>query len=282
MSALVLLIGITVHAQDSEFNLDETYQIAQDGTVYLDSDDAEVTIKGSDRSEVHVVVYHRLDVDGWELKSGEEFKMNVETRNGNLYIKEAERDGGRLLFGSVQEEYRITIEMPKSAALDIKGDDGTYDISNVGSAVRINADDSEIELMGATGTNFEFNIEDGSIQMDQGKGKLKLSMDDGEFRVRQANFSEIDADIEDGEMDITTSLADDGYYLFDMDDGDLELNIAGGGGEFDIDYDNNNVSVGSNFKEVHKDEEHALYRLPGGNAKVEIDSDDGDIELRTI
>lgn len=277
-----LLVGMSAKAQDSEYNLDETYQVDQDGTVYLDSNDAEVTIEASDRSDVHVVVYRNVDVDGWELKSAEEFKMNIENRGGDLHIKEADRDGTRLLFGNVDEEYRITLEVPRSIALDIQGDDDSYEITGVGSAVRINADDSEVELDGATGDSFEFDLDDGSIRMDQGKGQLKLNMDDGELYVRKADFSEIDADFDDGEMDITTSLSDQGFYLFDMDDGDIELNVAGGGGEFDISHDDPNVNVGSNFEVISEDEDRSVYRLPGGDAKIEIDTDDGDIELRTI
>lgn len=282
LSALLLFVGITAQAQDTEFNLDETYQIDESGTVYLDSDDAEVTIEASDRSDVHVVIYHSVDVDGWELKSGEEFKMDVETRAGNLYVKEANSGGNRLLFGNVEEEYRITLEVPKTVALDIKGDDGTYDITDIGAALRIDADDTEVEIRGATGNSFEFNIDDGSVEMDRGQGELTMDMDDGEFRVRQASFREIDGDFDDGEMDITTSLADDGFYLFDMDDGELELNISGGGGEFDINHDDGDIRVGSSFEEIMKEEEHSLYRLPGGDATIEIDSDDGDIDLRTI
>ncbi len=282
LSILIFVIGISAQGQDSEYNLDETYQIDQDGTVYLKSNDAEVTIRGSERSDVHLVVYHNVDVDGWELKSGEEFKMDVENRNGDLHIKEADRDGSRLLFGNVQKEYRIRVEVPRSVALNIQGDDDDYEISDIGSALRLDADDAEVELNGATGESFEFDMDDGSIRMDQGQGELKLNMDDGELNVRKADFSEIDTDVDDAELEITTSLANDGYYLFDMDDGDLEMNIAGGGGEFDINHDDNNVNIDSNFEVVSEDEERSVYRLPGGNAKIEIDTDDGDISLRTI
>ena len=279
---LFLLAGMSAEAQDSEYNLDETYQIDANGTVYLNSNDAEVTIEASDRSDVHLVVYHNVDVDGWELKSAEEFKMDVENRGGDLHIKEADRNGARVLFGNVDEEYRIRLEVPRSVALNIQGDDDSYDISDVGAALRIDADDSDIEIDGATGDSFEFDLDDGSINMEQGQGELKLSMDDGEFYVRKADFNEIDADFDDGEIDITTSLSDQGFYLFDMDDGDIELNIAGGGGEFDISHDDPNVNVGSNFEVIREDEDRSVYRLPGGDAKIEIDTDDGDIELRTI
>lgn len=279
---LLFTVAIPIQAQDTEYNLDETYEVDTEGTVYLNSDDAEVTIEATDRSDVHVVVYHSVDVDGWELKSGEEFSMNVESRGGDLYIDEADRNGARLLFGSIERDYRINLQVPKSIALDITGDDGSYELSDIGGALQIEADDADVELRGVTSSSLDFEIDDGSIEMDQGRGVLTLMMDDGDFRVREAQFSEIDADVDDAELDITTSLTDDGFYLFDMDDGDLELNISGGGGEFDISHDDTNIRVGSSFKEIRSNEDNSVYRLPGGTATIEIDTDDGDIDLRTI
>lgn len=279
---LLFLITVLSYAQDNEYNLDETYSIEQNGTIHLISDDAEVEITGSDRSDVHLVVYRRVDVDGWRIKSEGSFKMEVENRGGDLYIREADTDEHRVILGNVSEEYRITIEAPRNVALDLQGDDETYRISDIHQGVHLSADDADIELDGVKGDEFNFDIDDGSIRMSEGRGRLKLQMDDGELYVRKAEFNEIDADFDDGEVDITTALAADGFYLFDMDDGDIELNVAGGGGEFDIHHDNPNIRAGDNFEEVSADEDRTVYRLPGGNARIEIDSDDGDIELRTI
>lgn len=279
---LVCMIGMQVQAQDHEYNLDETYSIDKSGTVHLQSNDAEVNIQGTDRSDVHLVVYRYVDVDGWEIKSEDKFRIIAENRNGDLYIREDKEENRRLIFGNVEEEYRIDIEVPMDVALDIKGDDDNYDISNVNLDVKISADDSDIELSNMRGENFELDLDDGSINMDSGQGKLKLNMDDGELYVRKASFTEIDVSADDGEIDISTSLAADGFYRFDMDDGDLELNIAGGGGEFDINHDDASIRVGNEFEEERSDEHRSLYRLPGGESRVEIDTDDGDIELRTI
>lgn len=279
---LLCLIGMQVQAQDHEYNLDETYSIEKNGTIYLQSNDAEVNIQGTDRSDVHLIVYRYVDVDGWEIKSEDRFEMIAENRDGDLYIREDKEENRRLIFGNIEEEYRIDIEVPRDVALDIKGDDDNYDISDINLGVKISADDSDIELGGMQADDFEFDLDDGSINMDVGQGKLKLNMDDGELYVRKASFTEIDARADDGEMDISTSLATDGFYRFDMDDGDLELNIAGGGGEFDIHHDDASIRVGSEFEERSSDEHRSVYRLQGGESRIEIDIDDGDVELRII
>ncbi len=280
--AFIFVMGTQLYAQD-QYNLNETYEIEQNGTIHLSSDDAEVTIEGSDRSDVHLVVYRDVDVDGINVGSTGIFRIDVEQRDGDLYIREDDRDEQRhVIIGTVEEEYRITLEVPRHVSLDLQGDDDSYEISNINSGISINADDSEIELSEVTGSEFDFNLDDGHISMDEARGRLKLSMDDGELDVRQAEFTEIDANMDDGELDITTSLADGGLYLFDFDDGDLEFNITGGGGEFDIHHDDRNISVEDNFEEVSSDDERSVYRLSGGDARIEIDTDDGNIELRTM
>ncbi|WP_138431973.1 DUF4097 family beta strand repeat-containing protein [Fodinibius saliphilus] len=277
-----LILSISVYAQDGVFNLDREYEIDSGGTVHLNSDDADVTIEGSDRSNVHLVVYRNIDVDGWKLGSSGEFDIEVEERGGDLYIREVDSEKFRMLFGSVESEYRITLEVPSNVSLDLQGDDDDYEISDIEGALSVNADDSDLDLSGMTGNDFSFDLDDGSIRMDEGRGDLKVRMDDGDVYVRQAAFNEIDADFDDGEMDITTSLANDGLYIFDFDDGELELNITGGGGDFDISHDNASIRTDNMFEELDKDERRSLYRLSGGEARVEIDIDDGDVELRTM
>ncbi|NGP88684.1 DUF4097 family beta strand repeat-containing protein [Fodinibius halophilus] len=280
--AATLIMANAVYAQDGVFNLDREYQVNSGGTVHLSSDDAEVTIEGSDRSSVHLVVYRNIDVDGWKLGSRGEFDIEVEERGGDLYIQEKNSEEFRLLFGSVEEEYRITLEVPSDISLDLQGDDDDYEISDIQGSFSVNADDSDLDLSNMTGDDFSFDIDDGSIRMDQTRGSLKLRMDDGDMYVRQGNFDEIDAYLDDGEVDITTSLANDGLYIFDFDDGDLELNITGGGGQFDIRHDNAGIRTDNSFEELDRDERRSLYRLLGGEARIEIDIDDGDVELRTM
>lgn len=280
VTVVLIALNVSLQAQDREFKLDNVYPVEENGIIHLNSDDAEVTIKGSDRSDVHVVIYRRLDVDGWKVKSDGEFSVEVENRDGDLYITENNTEEHRLVLGEVNEEYRITLEVPESVGLEIKGDDDTYDISNIDLGVNLSADDSDVELSDVRGENFTFNIDDGNIKMNEARGNLSLKMDDGELFVREAEFSEVDADYDDGQIDITTSLADDGLYLFDMDDGELELSVTGGGGTFEIDHDDQDLYVGDQFEKVRSDEDESVYRLEGGNARIEIDTDDGRVELQ--
>ncbi|PAU95127.1 hypothetical protein CK503_02695 [Aliifodinibius salipaludis] len=282
MISVLLLVGaLSVEAQNNEYNLDQDYGIAADGTVFLDSDDADVEIRSSDRFDANVNVYHRVDVDGIEWGSEDDFKMNVKQRNGDLYIEEAERNNTNFRFGKVEREYRITIEIPRGVSIDVKGDDGTYSISDVGGAINMVADDSDISVRNATGEDFSFKIDDGVVRMDKGQGKLAVTLDDGEFRVDNGRFSEIDVRGDDAALYFGTGLSDAGKYYFNIDDGDMELEILDGGGSIDIAHDDTDINTFGAFSKISGEEERTVYRLNGGQAKVEIESEDGDIVLRS-
>jgi hypothetical protein len=265
-------------AQNNEYVLDENYDLSPDGTVFLDSDDAEVTITGSDRNDVRLSVYHRIDVDGIEWGGGD-FKMNITQRDGDIYIEEAEQNNS-FRIGNIEREYRITIQIPRRIPIDIKGDDGTYDISDTGGAIRIMADDSDINIRNAAGEDFTFMIDDGAVYMDKGQGKLSVTLDDGEFRVENGLFNEIDASADDGDLSFGTELYDDGRYNFSIDDGELELDILGGGGNIDVVYDDTNINIFGGFTIISDSEERTVYSISGGSASVNIGIEDGELYLR--
>ncbi len=175
---LPLTFCLSLSAQDSEYNLDETYAIETGGTIHLSSDDAEVNITGSDRSDVHLVVYRKVDVSGFKVESKGDFSIEVENRGGDLHIQESNEESRRLIVGSVREDYRITIKAPRDVALDLSGDDDTYRIADIDRDITIDADDADIELGGTSGDNFSFDIDDGDIEMEGGSGRLDLTMDE--------------------------------------------------------------------------------------------------------
>lgn len=280
---LLFVPGICLAQSTDEFNLDKVYAIDSGGTVSLQSDDANVTITGSNREDVRVVVNYRLRVKGFSFGQKDRFEMIVEEEGGNLRIYEKERDfGNRVVFGSSREEYEITLEVPRGVSLELDGDDENYEITSVDGALDVDADDAEITMSDCRGDNFSFNLDDGKVRMDRGKGSLRMDIDDGDVLILNGEFADVEIESDDSELEIATSLSDEGNYRFDFDDGDLRLQIAGGGGEFDIRHDNADISTDGAFERTLDEEDRSVYNLPGGNAQVRIYSDDGDIDLRII
>ncbi len=280
LSALFTIVFVPVFAQDdNEFHLDKSYTVSKTGTIKLSTDDADVFIEGSDRNDIHVKIDRVIESRGihWGNK---EFDISVELIDGDIIIRDREW-GNRSMVGYIREEYTIHIEAPASMLLDIKGDDGDYEIAFMAGDVRIVADDGNIFLNHCTGSSTYFDLDDGDVVMEGGRGKLSVNMDDGDIEISNASFSSINMDIDDGDVELHTSLDDNGEYIFHIEDGRLMLSIINGGGEFDIRHDDGNIRYDSSFKLIDEDDDFAILILPGGNASIKVRGDDTSVSLRT-
>ena len=274
----VLFLSSAVWAQTSEFNLDETFPIDRGGTVKMRTGDADITITGSDRSDVHIKVHRKVTVKGLQF-GDERFEVDVRNEGGDLVIKER-TDGGRIsMMGYLREVYTIDIEAPKDVSLEIRGDDDDYVIRNIDGSISLNIDDGNAELTACDGKDFYFSFDDGDIEMDKGAGKLYVRADDGNLKIDNADFYDIEASMDDGDIEIETSLAENGEYSFRASDADIILTITAGGGDFDIRHDDTRVSYSRNFETLFNEEDETRLKLRSGSAKVKIRADDAHIRL---
>lgn len=274
-----LLLVTCVFAQEGGFHLDKEYKIDSKGLLNLNSSDGKVFITGSTRTNVHVKIDRKITTRGWTW--GEDnFRIDVREENGNLKIEEKKDASHIAIVGYYNEEYKIEIEVPEGISLKVRGDDGDYYIKNVNGSIVLYLDDADAELADCKGDNFEFRLDDGDIRMDQGKGKLEVVGDDADIEIYKANFSSVRADIDDGDLIIETSLANNGEYFLESQDGTIALNITGGGGEFNIRHDDANVSTEGNFKMIEKSENETRISLANGTAKVSVRADDARVKLR--
>lgn len=272
-----LFIHINGFAQEEEFHMDEVFNIDKGGMIKLSSDDAQVTITGSDRKDVHIKIDRSVVVKG--LKWGSrDFTIDVEVRNGDIYIREKSR-GSVSMVGYSKEDYKILLEVPHHVSLDIEGDDDDYEISGINGSVALDIDDGNAELRNCIGQSFRFKLDDGDITMDQASGKLFFRADDGDLRVRNATFSDIDATLDDGDLMIETSLTDNGEYYFRADDSDITLDITKGGGDFKVFHDDTRISSSEEFSVTEKSENRTNLKLANGTARIEIRADDARVKL---
>ncbi|OEK02019.1 hypothetical protein BFP97_11020 [Roseivirga sp. 4D4] len=276
---LALLVG-NVSAQDKNFSLDEVYSLAADGTVHLRSQDANVKITGSDRSDVHVVIERTEIVRGVRTNRGR-FNVEVEERQGDLYITESERRGASFQIGMRRVDYEIEIEMPQTGSLRIKGDDDDYVIRSVNGNISIETDDGDVELIECNGDKFDLELEDGDLRMDGGNGSLYVRVDDGDLDIRNGNFDRVEVAAEDGNVSLETTLSDNGVYEVRGDDADIDFVVLSGGGEFNVSKDDGRISSTSAFETIQETERRAKLSLNGGKADVDIRVEDGRVRLST-
>jgi hypothetical protein len=277
---LLSLIVSFASAQDGEFHLDKVYKIAKNGTIDLSSSDAKVFITGSLRPDAHVKIDRKVTVKGL-YSSSSEFSVEVTPADGDLRIREHQNSFNSGIVSYYKEEYRIEIEAPEGVSLTIRGDDGDYFIKNVNGSISMSIDDADAEFSDCKGNKFTFRIDDGDIRMDKAKGILDIDADDADVEIYHAAFTSIHADVDDGDLIIETSLADNGEYYFQSQDGLISLDITGGGGEFDIRHDDGHVITHGNFKTTYDSEDHKKVSLANGTAKVSVRGDDARVKLNS-
>lgn len=271
--------------QIKEYRLDESYPINNDGRIELHSNDADVTIKGTNRSDIRLVVHREIDQRSWPKRKNEEnFFIEVELAQDEAIIREVFRDRYQSNWGINvvnEKRYTIDIEVPKGLDLVIYGDDDDYLIEDISGTIQLHANDSDAELRHCTGSSFEFRLDDGDVYLSGGRGQLDMRGEDGDFTFMDCDFEEVRARIDDGSIFLATNLYNDGRYEFTSEDGDIDLEIMEGGGQIDVYMSDGRVRFDREW-EVRKESEHRtqLYK-PGGTARVDIETDDGSVRIKT-
>lgn len=276
---LILFVSIVfVQAQDDEFKLNETYRISPNGTLKLDSDDARVSIVGSNRKDVKVDIYRKVETKGIQFGS-RDFEIIVEEEHGNLHIFERTSGGSISMIGYYSEEYTIDIEVPASVNLDIEGDDDDYLISQMNGNIELDIDDGDVILRNCRPITFNADIDDGDIEADQLFGKVKLDIDDGDVVILDGNITDLTVYVDDGDIEVHTAMTGSGEYYLKGDDCTIELYALEGGASFDIRHDDSRIRTGDNYRITEEDEHYMNVTLNDGNTKVKIRVDDASIRL---
>jgi hypothetical protein len=275
--AFVMLTFISVaFAQDGSFHLDQEYDISKTGKIDISTSDARVFITGSNRSKAHVKIDRVVTTRGWNATDG--FKVEVTAADGNLNIREYQT-GPTVSVGYFHEDYKIEIEVPDGVSLTVRGDDGDYFVKQIHGSIKMSLDDADAELTGCNGNEFDFRFDDGDLRMDQGKGSITVRADDADIEIYKGEFSTIDAEVDDGDFIVETSLADNGTYNINSEDGSIHMKVTGGGGNFDVSHDDATFTFTGNFRTVEASDERTRLSLYDGTANVMLKADDASVRL---
>lgn len=262
-----------------EFHLDKVYEMSATGTLNLNTEDADVRIVGSNRSDVHVKIDRVVTSRGASSRS-RSFDVDVENRNGDLFIRENKgRSRGFIGVGYFRTDYDILIELPEGASLRVRGEDDDYYVKNVNGAIEMETEDGDIELVDCNGSDFEFILEDGDLKLDGGKGKFYARLDDGDIDMINGGFDNVEIQVEDGNVTMETGIADNGVYDIRADDARIDFVVLSGGGDFRVTKDDGRVRATSDFETIRENDYRSELKLAGGKADVQIRTNDGSVRL---
>ncbi|MEM9718137.1 MAG: DUF4097 family beta strand repeat-containing protein [Bacteroidota bacterium] len=279
--SLILFQFCSLHAQDHVYDLDESYPIDPNGLLTLYSNDAEVTIKGSDVEEVHLVVHREVVYKKWpKRKDDRDFFVEVELDKDEVIIRERQESSGSGIYWTNEKNYTITLEVPNGMSLKLYGDDDDYLIEDIQGTIVLDAEDGDAELKHCTGDKFDLRMDDGTVYLSHGTGKLFIRGEDGDFMIEKGSFEQVDARMDDGTIYLSSEFYDEGSYELQTEDGEIDLEMLAGGGDIIVRMSDGDVRWGKGF-DVKEDSDHKvkLYH-PAGSSRIYIDTDDGDISIK--
>lgn len=270
---------VFAHQQDNAYKVDKEYQLSPSGKLTLKCSDAKVSITGSQRNNARVRIFRSVINKGLWINTKDEFHVNIQESNGDLFVEERQRNSSIAFFGYANIIHTINIELPETASLEIKGTDGDFLIRHVNGIIAADVDDADIDVVDCLGSDFRFDMEDGNLKVDKGKGKLEVTASDGNVAISNGNFVQINASIRDGNLDVSTSIANEGQYQINAGDGSVSFAVLNGGGTFDVRHGDRRVTAEGKFKRIEDSDDRKKFELGNGTAKVNIRAGDARIRL---
>lgn len=233
-----------------------THSISKGKTLFLSSEDADVTIKGTNRSDVQIDIYRNAKGN---LAKKQEFSFDIEERNGNLYLTEVKKSDPVTFFGYINiKEYSIDLLVPNNIHLNIEGEDDDYKIEEITGDITIDTEDGDILISEATSDMISIESEDGDFNLYESTGSLKYRGEDGDIEIYESDLEDLIIKTEDG--DVRTKETTSGMTKIDSEDGDINLDVVKG--DFFADIEDGDIAI----NEVH-------------SLNLEIDGQDGSVTL---
>ncbi len=274
----ITVLAFTIHlSAQNTYELNEDYSIDKNGLITLNTNDANISISGSERENVHIEVFRKVETVG--TGSDEEFEIKIEERNGNLFIRELRKSELNYWIGYRNIDYRIKLEVPSTVKMVISEDDGDLNIENISADLDINCEDGDLKLNNISASKINIDIEDGDVELNKISGFLSLQSEDGDIEANNCSFDKIDLDTEDGDVNIESSLASGSEYKLETEDGDIKFYISGSGAKLFLNCEDGNISVDGNFNEIIKKEGKRQIEFGDGSAMVYLNTEDGDIKV---
>lgn len=224
------------------------------------------------------------------------------------------------IYNKKRYEYIYEIHSPQYIRLDLYGDDGDVEISSWAAEIDCLIDDGDITLRNVTGDKTTIRGEDGNIEIEELTGNLTIEVDDGDLLLSDCSIPDCRLEAEDGDIEINECrgsfdiAVDDGNVIMRKitaaglvmraEDGDIDLYLlAGDTLDADIRTDDGNVTVDlekgfslsfhasaddadyirialDDIENYREDRVSKSGRIGGGNGRLKIQTDDGNITIR--
>lgn len=140
--------------------MDQTHPLPASGRIRLTSEDAQVSISGTDRDDVRIEVHYRIAAARGKLTRFT-YRVSAALDGGELVVTE-ERQTGSRNFVYEDQVHTINIELPRNAHVTVREEDGMCAISGVAGRVHLTMDDGDVRLENCSG-EITISMDDGTL-----------------------------------------------------------------------------------------------------------------------
>ncbi len=299
---------------------ERTFDFSPGGKVQVTGDAGFIRVESWDKNEVflrytkRVWESRRRDAE----RRLEDLQVEINDQPGQLSIRqipefqEKNRDFFDLFdpdrWGHTRHSARIDFELrvPRQCHLILESDEGDVTVRAIDGEVRIDSDEGNVEAENLSHGDVSVQTDEGEIEcrnLQLDDGRLSLGSDEG--RIRASDIAarsvwgetdeggfvllRIDAgggklNSDEGDIELEAARFDEGTWNITADEGDVDLFIPANA-DAEVTLESNSGSIRSDFSlnrvsDKHDRIERHTGRLGEGRGRLEVYTDEGDINLR--
>ena len=300
IKTLLILFGFTPTFAQENYSFNEVYPITDQGMITMLTNDADITIVGTDRSDVLIKVERQVIGKYWTNKP---FELQVIPTEVGLAISDIANQDKELNYSiSINGEvnYTIELEVPLNTRLTLNGEDDDYTISNINNEITIVNQDGDIHLNQCIGESITIKTDDGGLYMENCMTNLIYNTIDGDLNAKDSSFEILTVDVEDGNIDLqnttlTTATLNtedgnikvsgnttpDARLNIHSEDGYVSMQVAEFCGQVIINHEDSafNYAEAKYLVKNQTDETKHIDTTCEGNGRILIKTEDGKVSL---
>jgi len=271
--------------------INKTFTVAPGGNLRLDADEGDITIVGTESSEVSVHITARGTeerVGRYDVTFSEEGNtVRIDGRQNRHYFQ---------LFNNAEFEVRYEIQVPAAFNLDLHTAGGDISLANIEGRVEGETSGGDIDLasldgkvrMSTSGGNVALRHSTGEFVLETSGGNMKGDSISGSIRM-ETSGGNIDLHESDGKLFASTSGGDIRVQM--RDNKGIELSTSGGNLSVrlpkeiraDVNAEASGGDVSCDFPFAGKIKEGRMNgKINGGGDIIRLETSGGDIVINSI
>ncbi len=300
ITALALLVSatllFTVQPAQAEQNVDETLNVGNDVSVYINNISGSIVVIGWDKNEVHVEGTLGDDIEEFICESdGDDVEIRVilekQNRKKSFFNSNRYNDTEADLEIHIPHDARLAVGTV-SADIEAEGINGRLELSSVSGDIDASGKPEQAEIESVSG-DLSLELETSDISVSTVSGRISANRVNGEFsaesvsgdiRVDGELFTGVEIETVSGEIDFNGDLDNRSRNSFSSHSGEIHLTLPENiSAEFDLTTFNGDIDTDFGKRRRSKKKFFGSmdisFQTGSGDVSIEAETFSGDIVL---